>query len=964
MYSPQFDVSSGRRAAYFLRPENGVSQLFTASLPAGAISMVVSPPGGGDNEANLSLEEKLRRERSRQLSVGITSFVVLPQGLGLVFPQGGDLWIVRPTSGGAAAEPAVLVSKATGGSSKGGPLIDPKASPDGSSLAYVQDNDVYVVGLPAAGAALPAAPLRGVAVTSTGGNGDLVNGLADYVSAEELDRQTGYWWAPSGRAIVFQQTDDSHVPRLRIIHAGAEPASSTADETHRYPFAGEANPLIRLGVVAIPTPEALAEPSPAPLPPVSWLDLGASSSPDFYVPRVTWARDGALLVQVLNRDQTVLDIVAFAPQLSALASPSAGPVCGTLLHREVTDDSDKGWLNCSDAVLTVLPSQNEGAPLRFVVGSERSGFQHLYLYTSEATSTGDEAYSGVPSSSGAVSGTDGSATLLGALTCGEWVVEGVSHVPASPQTGGRELLLVAGAGNGPLQRHLYAIPLPEAGGAPVPVADPAPLRLSSGPGMHSAAVSPDGLFFADTLSSLHGPPSLAVYEVTYGTGATAGAPVPVAAAKEESPAKLASSAAYHRPLSTLFGAAYVHSALVSFGGEGGYGEAAVAQMAGLAASSRLVCVGHGSLPTPPDSGNPAEPAAWAHHLASLATVTEAQDARRGSAGVGVRGARRGSDASSIADEIDRDITHIKSEVGKAVNAALSKASEAQASLMSKATEAVAGFSSFGGGFGSLTGAFASLLMAPSGSEEADAGPDGRGSEDGAPVPMDMGSFMSGSDEEGGRSASRGAEEGDSDEVTVPIADAMLPRAPAPIAAPSSGAVVDDTASGSPSAATPALVVPARPKAPSPTASSVRVPSYVPAPLSSLPPGPVAPLLVCITTADNASPMYGSLHLPDASVWGPGPYPTLISVYGGPHVQRVKHEFATTNDVRAQAMRKAGFLVATVSACSALPALCDAGYQAGTAWHHTGSRLSPLSPASLLPTLAVRQPGQLPAWRGV
>jgi dipeptidyl-peptidase-4 len=31
-------------------------------------------------------------------------------------------------------------------------------------------------------------------------------------------------------------------------------------------------------------------------------------------------------------------------------------------------------------------------------------------------------------------------------------------------------------------------------------------------------------------------------------------------------------------------------------------------------------------------------------------------------------------------------------------------------------------------------------------------------------------------------------------------------------------------------------------------------------------------------------LYGALFRPDAAKYGPGPYPTIVSVYGGPHVQ--------------------------------------------------------------------------------
>ena len=33
-------------------------------------------------------------------------------------------------------------------------------------------------------------------------------------------------------------------------------------------------------------------------------------------------------------------------------------------------------------------------------------------------------------------------------------------------------------------------------------------------------------------------------------------------------------------------------------------------------------------------------------------------------------------------------------------------------------------------------------------------------------------------------------------------------------------------------------------------------------------------------------LYGAVYKPNPALHGPGPYPTVVSVYGGPHVQKV------------------------------------------------------------------------------
>ena len=68
----------------------------------------------------------------------------------------------------------------------------------------------------------------------------------------------------------------------------------------------------------------------------------------------------------------------------------------------------------------------------------------------------------------------------------------------------------------------------------------------------------------------------------------------------------------------------------------------------------------------------------------------------------------------------------------------------------------------------------------------------------------------------------------------------------------------------------------------------------------------------LETADGAATLRGALYAPDAATHGPGPYPTVVSCYGGPHVQFVQDKFATaTADMRAQHLRSRGYLVVKV-----------------------------------------------------
>lgn len=61
-------------------------------------------------------------------------------------------------------------------------------------------------------------------------------------------------------------------------------------------------------------------------------------------------------------------------------------------------------------------------------------------------------------------------------------------------------------------------------------------------------------------------------------------------------------------------------------------------------------------------------------------------------------------------------------------------------------------------------------------------------------------------------------------------------------------------------------------------------------------------------ANDGTVLYGALYKPDEARFGPPPYKTLVSVYGGPSVQLVCDSWVNTVDMRAQYLRSKGVLV--------------------------------------------------------
>ena len=223
-----------RLITYLHSPEGGlVRQLYAYNIETRERSLLVSPPGEAASEENLSLEEKLRRERARQLELGVTAYAWAPEGTRLLVPFPDGLYVQDGLN-----EPLRKVVEAA----SGGIVIDPRFSPDGEWIAYVQDSELWVV---------PAQGGEPRPLTSGAPESGRTHGLAEYVAQEEMDRSQGFWWSPDRRRIAFEEVDETHIPVYRIVHQGKDTIGEGAQEDHRYPFAGQPNARVRLGVVPV-----------------------------------------------------------------------------------------------------------------------------------------------------------------------------------------------------------------------------------------------------------------------------------------------------------------------------------------------------------------------------------------------------------------------------------------------------------------------------------------------------------------------------------------------------------------------------------------------------------------------------------------------------------------------------------------------------------------------------------------
>ena len=297
-------------------------------------------------EEVLSDEEKARRERQRIAALsGIVDYQWSPDGKALLFPLGGELYFYDLTKSGRDA-----VRKLTNG---GGFATDPKISPKGGFVSFIRDRNLWAIDL-----------TSGEEVQLTRDGSDTIgNGVAEFVADEEMDRHTGYWWAPDDAAIAFARIDETPVPVQKRYEVYPD---RTEVVEQRYPAAGDHNVRVQLGVIA---PKTGARPQ--------WIDLG--KDPDIYLARVDWRDPQRLTFQRQSRDQKKLELI------------------------ETTLTNGTQRMLVTETSTTWVPLHNDLRFLkdgRFLWSSERSGFEHLYI-ASEDGST------------------------LTALTQGEWVVDGL-----------------------------------------------------------------------------------------------------------------------------------------------------------------------------------------------------------------------------------------------------------------------------------------------------------------------------------------------------------------------------------------------------------------------------------------------------------------------------------------------------------------------------------------------------------
>lgn len=212
-----FTILPGDRLL-FLRSESGTSPSNDLWLFDGTERRIVSS-AELISPAELPAAERARRERMREVTEAITAYSVDDAGRFVVFTLSGRAYLTDLEEGTVTALPIP------------DGIVDPRISPDGRHIAYVQDRSLWRIDRTASQPSLVAAALTETECW----------GLSEFIAAEELERMRGFWWIDG--ALLVEHFDDQDV-KVQWISDPSRP--DRAPVPHRYPAAGTTNARVEL----------------------------------------------------------------------------------------------------------------------------------------------------------------------------------------------------------------------------------------------------------------------------------------------------------------------------------------------------------------------------------------------------------------------------------------------------------------------------------------------------------------------------------------------------------------------------------------------------------------------------------------------------------------------------------------------------------------------------------------------
>jgi len=218
-------------------------------------------------------------------------------------------------------------------------------SPDGLKVAYVRENNLFVFNLESG---------TERQLTFDGEPNHIINGAPDWVYEEEFAFSKGYEWSTDSRMIAYYRTDESRVREFKMTTYGE---LYPEWYSFKYPKAGEENSRVEIHVYDLQSGKDME------------MDTGEET--DQYIPRIKWTgRPAELCMLRLNRLQNKLEIL--------FADAQTGE------SRVILEETNEYYIRESIDETVVFLEDGE----HFIYDSEKSGYQHFYLYEMDGGEVG------------------------------------------------------------------------------------------------------------------------------------------------------------------------------------------------------------------------------------------------------------------------------------------------------------------------------------------------------------------------------------------------------------------------------------------------------------------------------------------------------------------------------------------------------------------------------------------------
>jgi len=234
--------------------------------------------------------------------------------------------------------------------SEGGPQQAPVFSPDGNLVAFVRDNNIFLIKTHFGNSESQ--------VTEDGKFNQVLNGIPDWVYEEEFAFNSAIEFSADSKMLAFIRWDESEVPSYSFpLYAGERPRLTEFEKypgayTYKYPKTGEVNSKVSVHTFDIQT--RVTRQMDVPL------------DKDGYIPRIRFTKDPEkLAIMTLNRHQNRFDLYFCNPR---------SKVCKLVL-RDETDTYIK------ERIFDEIHFYDQN----FSFVSEKSGFNHLYWYNMNGT---------------------------------------------------------------------------------------------------------------------------------------------------------------------------------------------------------------------------------------------------------------------------------------------------------------------------------------------------------------------------------------------------------------------------------------------------------------------------------------------------------------------------------------------------------------------------------------------------